>query len=94
MDSTKGVIKVTNGAESSLVLELKQKQDQEPIFLGLKVSFHNQRVLAFEQGRDAVLKYQGRLFVPKVDGLQEMIFEEAHSSRYSINLGSTKMYAI
>ena len=27
MDSTKGVIKVTNGAESSLVLEMKEKQD-------------------------------------------------------------------
>ncbi|WMV54234.1 hypothetical protein MTR67_047619 [Solanum verrucosum] len=27
-----------------------------------------------------------------VDGLQVRILEEAHSSRYSIHLGSTKMY--
>ena len=39
-----------------------------------------------------MLKYQGRLCVPRVDGLQERILEEAHSSKYSIQLGSTKMY--
>ncbi|WMV18771.1 hypothetical protein MTR67_012156, partial [Solanum verrucosum] len=41
---------------------------------------------------DGVLRYQGRLCVPRVDKLQERIIEEAHSSRYSIHLGSTKMY--
>ena len=37
-------------------------------------------------------KYQGTLCVPKVNGIYERILEEAHSSRYSIHLGSTKMY--
>ena len=41
---------------------------------------------------DGVLKYQGRLCVPKVHGLQEKILKEAYSSRYSIYTGSTKMY--
>ena len=36
MDSTKGGIVVTNGAESSLVSEVKEKQDQDPILLDLK----------------------------------------------------------
>jgi len=45
-----------------------------------------------EQWRDAVLRYQGRLCVPKVDELQERILEEAHSSKYSIHLGFTKMH--
>ena len=58
----------------------------------MNVNVHKQRVLASEQGRDGVLKYQGRLCVPTVDGLQEMIMEEAHNSRYYIYLGSTKMY--
>ena len=39
-----------------------------------------------------MLKYQDKLCVPKVDGFQERILEEAHSSRYSIHSGSTKMY--
>ena len=74
------------------VSEVKEKQDQDPISLVLKESVHNQWVLAFEQGGDGVLKYQGRLCVPKVDGLQETILEEAHSSRYSIHLSSITMY--
>ena len=48
MDSIEGGIVVTNGAESSLVAEVKEKQDQDPIFLELKVNVHKQKVLAFE----------------------------------------------
>ena len=40
---------------------------------------------------DGVLRYQGRLCVPNVDGLRNQILEEAHGSRYSIHLGSTMM---
>ena len=39
-----------------------------------------------------MLRYQGRLCVPDVDGLRDQILEEANGSRYSIHLGSTKMY--
>ena len=61
MDSIEGGIVVTNGAESSLVSEVKEKQDQDPIFLNLKENIHNLRVLTFQQEGDGVLKYQGRL---------------------------------
>ncbi|XP_070039636.1 uncharacterized protein [Nicotiana tomentosiformis] len=43
-------------------------------------------------GDDGVLRLQGCLCVPNVDGLREKILEEAHSSRYSINQGATKIY--
>nr|AAT38727.1 Polyprotein, putative [Solanum demissum] len=46
----------------------------------------------FEQGGDGVLRYQGRLCEPKVDELQDRIMEEAHSSKYFIHPGGTKMY--
>ncbi|KAH0712585.1 hypothetical protein KY289_008544 [Solanum tuberosum] len=92
MDSTEGEIVVTNEVESSLVSEVKEKEDQDPIVLELKANAHKQKVSAFEQGGDGVLRYQGRLCVLIVDGLQERIMEEAHSSRYSIHPGSTKMY--
>ena len=71
---------------------MKEKQDQDPIVLDLKESVHTQRLLAFEQGGDGVLKYKGRLCVPKVVGLQERILEEADRSIYSIHPGSTKTY--
>ncbi|KAH0693675.1 hypothetical protein KY285_020772 [Solanum tuberosum] len=64
MDSTEGGIVVMNGAESSLVSEVKEKQDQDPILLELKANIHKQK----------------------------RIMEEAHSSRYSIHPGFTKMY--
>ena len=92
IDSIEGGIVVMNGAESSLVSDVKEKQDQDPILLDLKATVHSQGVLAFEQGGDGVLKYQGRLCVPRVDGLQERIMEEDDSSKYSIHTGSTKMY--
>ena len=37
------------------------------------------------------MRYQGRLCVHNIDCLRNRI-EEAHESRYSIHLGSTKMY--
>ncbi|XP_070058101.1 uncharacterized protein [Nicotiana tomentosiformis] len=43
-------------------------------------------------GEDGVLRLQGRLCIPNVDGLKEMILEKAHNSSYSIHPGATKMY--
>ena len=71
---------------------VKQKKVQDPIFLDLKANVHKQRVLDFEQREDGVLKHQGRLAVPRVDGLQEKIMEKDHISIYSIHSGSTNMY--
>ena len=48
MDSTEGGIVMTNGADSSLVSEVKEKHDQDPIFLDLKMNVHKQTILAFE----------------------------------------------
>ncbi|WMV46288.1 hypothetical protein MTR67_039673 [Solanum verrucosum] len=81
-----------NGAESSLVSEVKEKQDQNPILLELKANVHKEKVMAFEQGGDDILRYQGMLCVPTVDELQERITEESHKSRYFFHPGSTKMY--
>ena len=58
----------------------------------MKANVHKQRLLGFEKEGDGVLNYQGRLCVPRVDGLQERILKEAHSTRYSIHPDSTKMY--
>ena len=38
-----------------------------------------------------MLKYQGTLSIPHVDGLRDHILEVAHCLRYSIHLGATKM---
>ena len=59
-------VTVQNGAESSLVVEVKEKQDSDSILLELKGAVNNQRVEVFSQGGDGVLLYQGRLCVPDV----------------------------
>ena len=46
----------------------------------------------FSQGGDGVLRYQGRLCVPDVGDLREHTPAKAHTSRYSIHQGATKMY--
>ena len=61
--SDSGVI-VQNGAESSLVVEVTEKQESDLILLELKGALNNQRVEVFSQGGDGVLRYQGRLCVP------------------------------
>ena len=41
---------------------------------------------------EGVLRIKGRVCVPRVDDLINTVLIEAHSSRYSIHLGATKMY--
>ncbi|XP_069143355.1 uncharacterized protein [Solanum lycopersicum] len=59
-------VTVQNGAKSSLVVEVKENQESDPIFLELKGAVNNQRVEVFSQVGDGVLRYQGRLCVPDV----------------------------
>ncbi|XP_019235971.1 PREDICTED: uncharacterized protein LOC109216280 [Nicotiana attenuata] len=78
--------------QSSLVAHVKAKQDEDPYLVKLKEGVRSKEITAFTLGSDRVLKLNDRLCVPDVDGLRKAIMEEAHSSRYSIHPGATKMY--
>ncbi|XP_070010139.1 uncharacterized protein [Nicotiana sylvestris] len=92
-DSNKGGVIVQNRAESSLVAEMKEKQFNDPMLAQLKEGIHKHKTTAFSLSRDdGTLRHQGRLCVPNIDGLRERIMVEAHTSRYSMHPGSTKMY--
>ena len=80
------------GSESSLVNDVKVKQDLDPKLVELKKLVVEKNIEVFSLKEDGVLRYQDHLCVPEVDGLIELILEEAHGSRYSIHPGSTKMY--
>ncbi|XP_070019462.1 uncharacterized protein [Nicotiana sylvestris] len=87
VDSNEGGVIVQNRVESSLVVEVKEKQFNDPLLAQLK-----EGVTAFSFGMDdGTLRYQGHLCVPDVDGLRERIMAEAHTSKYSVHPGSTKM---
>jgi hypothetical protein len=46
----------------------------------------------FRVDGEGTLWFKGRLVVPKNDVLRKKIFDEAHTSKYSIHPGSTMMY--
>ena len=89
--SDTGVI-VQNVGETSLVVEVKEKQDSDPIFLELKGAIHNKRVEVLSQGGNGLLRYMGRLCIADVGELRHHILAEAHNSRHYIFQGSTKIY--
>lgn len=46
----------------------------------------------FENGGNGLLRYQGTLCIPNIDGLQEKILSKAHQSRYRVYSRSTMLY--
>ena len=91
VDSTSGGVLVQSSSESSLIVEVKKGQHLDPVLMELKDSVLLKMNESFALGVDVILRYQNRLCVPYVDDLQTRIVIEAHGSRYSIHLSSTKM---
>ena len=60
LDSAEGSTLVQSSFESSLVSEVKEKQDRDPSLVKLKESVKDQKVEIFSQGRDGVLRMQSR----------------------------------
>ena len=48
--------------------------------------------LKFTLRRNGMLLFRGQICVSVVEPLRELILQEAHSSAYTMHLGSTKMY--
>jgi hypothetical protein len=49
-------------------------------------------VTCFREDAEGTLWFKERLVVPKKEELKKKILDEDHTSRYSIDPGSTKMY--
>ncbi|TMW90959.1 hypothetical protein EJD97_014998 [Solanum chilense] len=90
--SPNGGFMVHHNFKTSLEVEVKSKQHLHQPLMDLKESVLSKLNESLSLGGNRVLRYQGRLWFPNVDGLRNSILEEAHGSRYSIHPGSTKMY--
>ncbi|XP_070004549.1 uncharacterized protein [Nicotiana sylvestris] len=79
-------------SQSSLFGRIRERQYDDPHLLVLrdKVLHGDTRYVTI--GDDEVLRMKGRICVPNIDGLRELIIEEANSSRYFIHPGAAKMY--
>ncbi|XP_070030920.1 uncharacterized protein [Nicotiana tomentosiformis] len=78
--------------QSSLFKRIKARQYDDPYLLVLSDTVQRGGDKKVTIGDDGMLRLQGRICVHNVDGLRELILEEAHNSRYSIHLAATKIY--
>ncbi|XP_070024869.1 uncharacterized protein [Nicotiana sylvestris] len=77
---------------SSLYDRIKERQYDDSHLLVLKDMVQHCDDKEVPTGDDGVLWMQGLICMPKVDGLRDLIIEEAHSLKYSIHPGATKIY--
>ncbi|XP_069144515.1 uncharacterized protein [Solanum lycopersicum] len=90
--STSGGVAVHPSFVSCLVVEVKKDEHLDPVLMELKDSVLVNMNKSFALGGDNILGYQYRLCVADVDDFSTRIVEQAHSSRYYVHPGSTKMY--
>jgi hypothetical protein len=69
-----------------------QKNDEGMSHLRRRLSEGDPKVNCFREQVEGTLWFKDRLVVPKKATLKKKILDEAHTSRYSIHPGSTKMY--
>ena len=91
-DSGNAGVSVRGIAESSIVEEIKQRQYEDPVLARHRDITLVKGQTPFEISPKGTLLFRGRLCVPNIAGLRRQVMGKAHYARYSIHLGSTKMY--
>ncbi|XP_070036591.1 uncharacterized protein [Nicotiana tomentosiformis] len=79
-------------AQPCLLERIKARQFDDPHLLMLKDTMKLGGTKKVVIGYGGVMRLQGQISFPNFDGLREFILLEAHSLRYSIHPGVTKMY--
>jgi hypothetical protein len=69
-----------------------QRNDEGTCHIKRRIQEGDPKVASFCEDAEGVLWFKDRLVVPKKATLNKKILDEAHTLRYSIHLGSTKMY--
>jgi hypothetical protein len=69
-----------------------QKNDEGMGHIKRRIQEGDPKVACFHEDVEGTLWFKERLVVPKKEALKKKILDEAHTSRYSIHPGSSKMY--
>jgi hypothetical protein len=69
-----------------------QKDDEGMGHIKRRMQEVDPKVTCFREDVEGTLWFKERLLVPKREALKKKILDEAHTLRYSIHPGSTKMY--
>ncbi|XP_070056969.1 uncharacterized protein [Nicotiana tomentosiformis] len=67
-------------ATSSLVIEVKERQYEDPMLVHYRDTTPQKEKTPFEITEDGVLRYGGRLCVPNIAGLRRQVMGETHYS--------------
>ncbi|MBI0384594.1 hypothetical protein JBE27_52155, partial [Streptomyces albiflaviniger] len=76
----------------TLMSQIKEAQKFHESIEGIKRRMSSGKVPGFSEDEHGILWYKGRICVPAVTELKELILKEAHDTPYSIHLGGTKRY--
>jgi hypothetical protein len=77
---------------SSLLKEIWRGQLEDEKVQEMKRNIKEEKSPGFSENDEGVLWYKGRICVPNIKELKDMILCEAHESAYSINPGGNKIY--
>jgi hypothetical protein len=77
--------------ESSEIIAA-QKHDKGMKHIKRRIRESDPNVACFREDAEDTLRFKDRLVMPRRATLKKKILDEAHTSRYSIHLGSTKMF--
>ena len=79
-------------ASPTLLDMVKEAQDKDEECVRIRMRMTEGEEVKFKEDSMGLLRFENRVWVPLVPELREEILQEAHSTRYSIHPGSTKMY--
>ena len=88
----KGGLLASVEARSSFLDKIKGRQSDDEKLRRIQDKVLRGEAKEAQIDEEGVLRIKGRVCVSRVDGLINTILTEAHSSRYSIHPGATKMY--
>ena len=72
--------------------EIIRRQHEDAFIVEETRRISEGRQFEFDLGEENSLWFQGRICVPDISEIKEVILKEAHQTPYSIHPGSTKMY--
>nr|GEY62272.1 retrotransposon protein, putative, Ty3-gypsy subclass [Tanacetum cinerariifolium] len=78
--------------ESNLMLQIKEAQKDDDELWAIVQNVEDCKHTEFSFDDDGVVWFEDRLCVPSDQALHEKVMTEAHSSPFTVNPGSTKMY--
>lgn len=89
---TSGALLANFRIRPMILEEIREAQLQDPKLQKVRKLAQSESQSEYIVRGDGLLMFRGIICVPAIESLKEQILKEAHSSAYSMHLGSTKMY--